>query len=124
MKRLSVTTMLVTALLLTAASGQSPSTQTPAGNTSSQQMQETKLPPLIAALKLSENQKRKLQAVYEDRDKQLMALKQDTSMSEETRKTRLSQINQNINDSLKKILTEKQKKKIVELRQNRGGQTS
>lgn len=124
MKRLSVTAMLVTALLLTAAFGQSPSTQTPAGNNDSQQMQETKLPPLIAALKLSENQRRKLQAVYEDRDKQLMALKQDPAMSEETRKTRLSQINQNITDSLKKILTEKQKKKIAELRQNRSGQTS
>ncbi|MFN7944556.1 MAG: hypothetical protein U0Z53_04345 [Blastocatellia bacterium] len=129
MKRLSTALALSAVLLLTSLaygqqSGSQQTTGAAAGGSTQMQGDKTTLPPLIAALKLSESQKRKLEAVYEDRDKQLAALKQDTSLSEDARKARLNQINQNINETLTKVLTQKQKKRIVELRQNPGSRTS
>lgn len=124
MKRLSTALALSAVLLLTSLAYGQQTTGTAAGGSTQMQGDKTTLPPLIAALKLSDSQKRKLEAVYEDRDKQLAALKQDTSLSEEARNARLSQINQHINEILTKVLTQKQKKRVVELRQHPGNRTS
>ncbi len=124
MKRLSTALALSAVLLLTSLAYGQQTTGTAAGGSTQMQGDKTTLPPLIAALKLSDSQKRKLEAVYEDRDKQLAALKQDTSLSEEARNARLSQINQHINETLTKVLTQKQKKRVVELRQHPGNRTS
>ncbi len=124
MKRLSTALALSAVLLLTSLAYGQQTTGTAAGGSTQMQGDKTTLPPLIAALKLSDSQKRKLEAVYEDRDKQLAALKRDTSLSEQARDARLGQINQHINETLTKVLTQKQKKRVVELRQHPGNRTS
>lgn len=107
MKRLFSTITLIAALALTTAAFGLPQEKSQSGS---------EIPPLILSLKLKDAQKKKLEPVYAERNKQLEALHDDKSISEEARRAKISQINQNINETLRQVLTHDQKKKLAELR--------
>lgn len=77
---------------------------------------KSEIPSLILALKLKEGQKKKLEPVYAERNKQLKSITEDKSMSDEARRARVSQVNQTINETLRQVLTHDQKKRLTELR--------
>lgn len=80
------------------------------------QKSDSSIPSLISSLNLKESQIKKLEPIYSDRDTQLKAMQEDKSLSEEARRTKLNAINQNINEALRTILTQSQKKKLNEMR--------
>jgi hypothetical protein len=77
------------------------------------------IPPQIAALNLSEKQRRRLEPVYEEHYRQVSALRQDPSLTPEARKAGLDQSCQTISRAPGSVLNNKQKKQFAELR--RGG---
>ncbi|MFN7944480.1 MAG: hypothetical protein U0Z53_03955 [Blastocatellia bacterium] len=82
---------------------------------------KSEIPSMILALNLKESQKKKLEPVYAERNRQLKSIAEDKSMTDEARRARIGVVNQNINETLKQVLTHDQKKKLTELRK-KGGQ--
>jgi transposase len=78
--------------------------------------EKSAIPSLIASLNLSKKQKEKLEPVYEAHHKQVQAVREDTTLSEEARRAKITASNQAINDQLRQTLTSDQKKKLMELR--------
>ena len=75
-------------------------------------------------LKLTEAQKTKLKPIFEAQQKEAMALRQNTSLSEDQRRTKMRAIFTNSQAKMKKILTAEQNKKLTEMLanlRNRGG---
>ncbi len=81
--------------------------------------EKSAIPSLIAALNLSKKQKVKLEPVYEAHHKQVQAIREDTSLSEEARRAKVAALNQVINEELRQTLTQDQKKKLMELRKGK-----
>ena len=83
------------------------------------QEQKSKIPALIAQLDLSEDQKKKLEPIFEEQAKQVKALKENTALSAEEREARMKEINQSSNKQLNQVLTSGQRDKLKELRRQR-----
>ncbi|MGH9841522.1 MAG: hypothetical protein ACREEM_22450 [Blastocatellia bacterium] len=83
------------------------------------QEQKSKIPALIAQLDLSEDQKKKLEPIYEEQAKQVKSLKENTALSVEEREVRMKEINQSSNKQLNQVLTSGQRDKLKELRRQR-----
>ena len=81
------------------------------------QEQKSRLPPLVAQLKLSDGQKKKLESMYEEQQQKIKAIREDTSLSNDEKKAKLKEINQATNKFLGEVLTAKQREKLKELRQ-------
>jgi hypothetical protein len=79
----------------------------------------SEIPPLIASLNLKEGQKKKLEPVYAERNRQLKAISEDKSLSDDARRARINQLNQTINESLRVVLTQNQKRRLAELRKGK-----
>jgi Spy/CpxP family protein refolding chaperone len=79
----------------------------------------SEIPPLIASLNLKEGQKKKLEPVYAERNKQLKAISEDKTLTDDARRARINQLNQTINESLRQVLTQNQKKRLSELRKGK-----
>ncbi len=83
------------------------------------QEQKSRIPVLIAQLDLSEDQKKKLEPIFEEQAKQVKALKENTALSTEEREARMKEINQSANKQLNQVLTSGQRDKLKELRRQR-----
>ena len=70
---------------------------------------------LSKQLNLTDDQKPKVQAIFEDEMKQRQALRQDTSLSREDRMEKMRAINQSTRKQIEKVLTAGQKKKWNEI---------
>ena len=77
-------------------------------------------------LNLTDEQKPKVQAILEDRQKQMTALRADTTIAPEDRRPKMMAIMQGSNDKIKALLTDDQKTKfdamMAQMRGGRGGQ--
>lgn len=82
----------------------------------SKQAKKSRIPEMMLALNLTEEQKQKLEPVYEEQGKKQKAARQDSSLIEDARKAKLREINQETNRQLKEILTSEQFQKLRELR--------
>ena len=70
---------------------------------------------LSKQLNLTDDQKPKVRALFEDQQKQGQELRQDTSLSREDRMEKMRAINQSTRKQIEKILTADQKKKWNEI---------
>lgn len=82
----------------------------------SAQEQKSSIPPLIAQLKLSDGQKKKLETFYDDNQQKIKTIREDASLSEPDKKARLDAINQATIKFLSETLTSKQREKLKEIR--------
>jgi periplasmic protein CpxP/Spy len=71
-------------------------------------------------LKLTPDQKSKIQPILEDEHKQLSALHADTSLSREEKQAKFKQIHTSAYDQINPILTEQQQATLKQLQQQRG----
>jgi protein CpxP len=70
---------------------------------------------LSKQLNLTDDQKPKVRAIYEDAANQRQALRQDTSLSRQDRMEKMRAINQSTRKQIENILTAEQKKKWNEI---------
>ena len=70
---------------------------------------------LSKQLNLTDDQKPKVQALFEEEVKQRQALRQDASLSREDRMEKMRAINQSTRKQIEKVLTAEQKKKWNEI---------
>jgi len=70
-------------------------------------------------LKLTPDQKSKIQPILEEEHKQLSALREDTSLSREEKRAKFKQIHTNAYDQINPILTEQQQATLKQLQQQR-----
>jgi Spy/CpxP family protein refolding chaperone len=75
---------------------------------------------LASALNLSDDQRAKALSIYQDEDKQMSALRSDSSTSREDRHAKMQQIHENTVSQIKGILNADQAKKFDEMQQNMG----
>jgi protein CpxP len=71
-------------------------------------------------LKLSDDQKAKIKPILEDQSKQMQELRQNTSASEQDRRTKMTQIHENTMSQVRPILTSDQQRKMDEMMSNHG----
>jgi len=69
------------------------------------------------ALNLSDDQKDKVLSIYQDEQKQMEALRSDTSSSREDRRSKMRQIHENTVSQIKGVLNPDQAKKFDEMEQ-------
>ncbi|MDX2032586.1 MAG: hypothetical protein SF339_18065 [Blastocatellia bacterium] len=74
------------------------------------------LPPLVAQLKLSQGQLKKLTPMYEENARKLKTLREDSALSADDKRSRINEINQTTNKTLNEILTSSQREKLRDLR--------
>jgi len=72
---------------------------------------------LTKALNLSDDQKGKVLSIYKDEQKQMEALRSDTSSSREDRRSKMMQIHENTVSQIKGVLNPDQAKKFDEMQQ-------
>ena len=80
------------------------------------QAPESRIPSLIAQLKLSGGQKKKLEPMYEENARKIEAIREDASLSDQEKRARTRDINEATIKVLGQTLTEKQRAKLKELR--------
>ena len=89
------------------------------------QTPQERLNNLTKELNLTDDQKAKIKPILEDEQKQMQALRGDTSMSREDRRAKMMEIRNKSNDSIKAVLDKDQQKKYDEMmekmRGRRGG---
>ena len=74
-------------------------------------------------LNLTDDQKEKIKPILEDRQKQMEALRSDTSLSPEDRRAKMHSLMQETHSKISAVLTEEQRQKLNEMRprRRRGG---
>lgn len=72
---------------------------------------------LAQALSLSDDQKGKVLSIFQDEQKQIEALRSDSSLSQEDRWSKMREIRQNTNTQIKGTLNPDQAKKFDEMQQ-------
>ena len=72
-------------------------------------------------LHLTDDQQAKIKPILEDQQKQMMALRQDNSLSREDRFARFREIRKDTFEKMNPILTAKQQKKLQKMQQERRG---
>lgn len=75
---------------------------------------------LASALNLSDDQRAKALSIYQDEDKQMSALRSDSSTSRDDRRAKMQQIHENTVSQIKGFLNADQAKKFDEMQQNMG----
>lgn len=80
------------------------------------QAAEKWLPPAMAGIGLTADQKAKLEPVVLEQRKQVKAVKADTALSETAKQEKLKAVNKEANQQFKAILTSEQWAKLVEAR--------
>ena len=78
---------------------------------------ERSLDAMTQALNLTGDQKNKIKPILEDREKQLAALRNDTSLSREQRFERIRTIQQQSQGRIREALSAEQQKKMEEMRE-------
>jgi len=81
---------------------------------------EERLKRLDQALKLTDDQKGKIKPILEDQQKQMEALRSDSSLSQDDRRAKMRSIMQDGNAKIREQLTDDQKKQFDEMSQRRG----
>jgi Spy/CpxP family protein refolding chaperone len=81
---------------------------------------EQRLEQLDQTLKLTDDQKSKIKPILEDQQKQMDALRSDSSLSQEDRRAKMRSIMQESNGKIRDLLTDDQKKQFDEMQQRRG----
>ena len=71
---------------------------------------------LVASLNLTADQKGKVDPVLEDAAQKLRAIRTDTALSDDDKKTRSAAVSKETDEKLKAILTDDQWKKLQQLR--------
>lgn len=71
-------------------------------------------------LNLTDDQKTKIKPILEDESKQIQQLRQDTSLSQEDKRSKFQEIHQKLMSQIKPILTSDQQKKLDSMHE-RGG---
>lgn len=82
---------------------------------------DAQLEHMSKALNLTDDQKSKIKPILEDQDKQMHQLMQDSSVSQQDRRTKFQQIRENSMSQIKPILNPDQLKKL-EAMHERGGE--
>jgi Spy/CpxP family protein refolding chaperone len=82
---------------------------------------EDQLARMTKQLQLTDEQQAKIKPIIEEQHKQMMDLRQDTSMSREDRFAKFREIRQKSFEKMKTILTPEQQKKWQEMQQMRRG---
>ena len=82
---------------------------------------EAQLERMSQALNLTDDQKAKIKPILENQDKQMQQLRQDTSVSQEDRRSKFQEIRQNTMSQIKPILSSDQQKKLESMHE-RGGE--
>lgn len=72
---------------------------------------------LSEQLNLTDDQKAKLKPILEDQAKQLKAVHDDTSLSQEQKRTKFREIHEATHSQVKAVLTAEQQKKFAELKE-------
>jgi periplasmic protein CpxP/Spy len=75
---------------------------------------------LAEQLNLTPDQKTKVDAVLQDQRSQMMALRQDSSMSQEDRRDKMQGIQKTTHGKIRDLLTDEQKEKFDKMPQGRG----
>jgi Spy/CpxP family protein refolding chaperone len=81
---------------------------------------EERLKRLDQQLKLTDDQKGKIKPILEDQQKQVDALRSDSSLSQEDRRAKMRSIMQDSNGKIRDLLTDDQKKQFDQTSQRRG----
>ena len=71
---------------------------------------------LSKQLSLTDEQKAKLKPILEDEGKQMRAVREDTSLSQEQKHAKMKQLHETSDSQINDILTPEQQKKFVELK--------
>jgi len=69
------------------------------------------------ALNLTDDQKSQIKPILEDRQKQMEALRSDTSVSQDDRRTKMRSIMEDSNSKIRAVLNDQQKQKFDEMQQ-------
>lgn len=115
---LTLLLVLTTGLLLIGqdAAPQSPQTsQTPMGSTAASPDAHFQM--LSEKLNLTDEQKTKLKPMFEQQGQQLKAVKDDTALSQEQKKTKMKSIHESFSDQINAVLTPEQQTKFKEMKQ-------
>ena len=71
---------------------------------------------MTQALNLSADQQTKVKAIFEDQQKQMESLKQDTSLSQQDRRAKFQQIHEATHQKIRDVLNEDQKAKFDQMK--------
>jgi Spy/CpxP family protein refolding chaperone len=82
---------------------------------------DAQLERMSRTLNLTDDQKTKIKPILENQDKQMHELMQDSSVSQEDRRSKFQEIRQNTMSQIKPILTSDQQKKLESMHE-RGGE--
>lgn len=121
MKKLPIV-ITVAALALVAAPSLVSAQDANQGGRRGQRTPEEQVKAMKETLKLSDEQAEKVKAVFAKNQEKLKALREDQSLSQEDRRTKMRDIFQGIEEELKPILTPEQMTKWKEEREKRRGQ--
>ena len=79
------------------------------------------IPAMVAQLKLTPAQRKKLEPMYAENARKVKAIREDASLSAEEKRSRLNEINQTTMKTLNETLTSAQRTKLQELRRQQKG---
>jgi periplasmic protein CpxP/Spy len=78
-------------------------------------MQERQMEMMTKKLNLTSDQQTQIKAINEDSMKQMMALRNDTSMSQDDKRSKMMDLRKASNDKIRGVLTDEQKPKFDEM---------
>lgn len=76
---------------------------------------------LSKELNLTEEQKAKVKPILEDQEKQMHAIREDSSLSQEQKHEKMMQVHENTHSQINGILTPDQQKKFADLKEQHMG---
>ena len=76
---------------------------------------------LDQTLNLTDDQKKQIKPILEDRQRKMQSLRSDTSLSQQDRWTKMRSISEESNGKIRNVLTDDQKKKFDEMQQHAHG---
>jgi len=125
MNKLILPATLVMALAITAVSAwaqMGPGSGGPGGGQMGRgpMSPDQRLQMLTKQLNLTSDQQEKIKPILENESQQMQTLRQDSSLSQEDRMSKMRQIRQSTNDQIKPILTSDQQQKFAEMMSHQG----
>ena len=82
---------------------------------------DQRLQHMTRQLNLNEDQQQKIRPLLESEQQQMQSLHQDTSVSQQERRSRMQQIHQSTNEQIKNVLNPDQQKKFEEMQSRHMG---
>lgn len=104
-----------------AQSGGSQESNPPAQSAAHQDRRGNRLDWLSKELNLTDEQKAKVKPILEDQQKQMQALRADTSLSQEQKHEKMMQLHETANSQINGVLTPDQQKKFAQLKEQHMG---